>query len=146
MLFCACSPTPHNKIAKYYSYETECMGAETDGTQILKAWGDGKNNKQAIEEAEKKAVFDILFANINKGKQDCEKSPIVGEVNARQKYAAFFDKFFAEQGEYKNFVSRTSKAPELVSRDKNLVTNGVEVRVKRTELKQKMLQAGIIKN
>ena len=48
-LFLGACATPKNKIAAYYSYDTECIAAETDGTQILKAWGDGTNKNEAIE-------------------------------------------------------------------------------------------------
>lgn len=50
-VFPACHP--QKKIAGNYSYETECLGVEMDGTQSLKAFGTGSNNADAIEQAKK---------------------------------------------------------------------------------------------
>lgn len=139
------------KIAGNYSYKTECLGIEMDGSQTVKAWGNGRNRFDAIEQAKKNAVNDVLFNGIYEGKQDCEKRPVVAEVNARQKYEAYFNKFFADGGEYKKYVSlRDERIGQKVSRDRKgarqSVTHGVVVRVLRAELKQKMIEDGILKN
>lgn len=139
------------KIAGNYSYKTECLGIEMDGSQAVKAWGNGRNRFDAIEQAKKNAVNDVLFSGIYEGKQDCEKRPVVAEVNARQKYETYFNKFFADDGEYKKYVSlKDERIGQKVSRDRKgarqSVTHGVVVRVLRTELKQKMIEDGILKN
>lgn len=139
------------KIAGNYSYKTECLGIEMDGSQTVKAWGNGRNRFDAIEQAKKNAVNDVLFSGIYEGKQDCEKRPVVAEVNARQKYETYFNKFFANDGEYKKYVSlKDERIGQKVSRDRKgarqSVTHGVVVRVLRTELKQKMIEDGILKN
>lgn len=139
------------KIAGNYSYKTECLGIEMDGSQTVKAWGNGRNRFDAIEQAKKNAVNDVLFSGIYEGKQDCEKRPVVAEVNARQKYETYFNKFFADDGEYKKYVSlKDKRIGQKVSRDRKgarqSVTHGVVVRVLRTELKQKMIEDGILKN
>jgi len=139
------------KIAGNYSYKTECLGIEMDGSQTVKAWGNGRNRWDAIEQAKKNAVNDVLFNGIYEGKQDCEKRPVVAEVNARQKHEAYFNKFFADGGEYKKYVSlRDERIGQKVSRDRKgarqSVTHGVVVRVLRAELKQKMIEDKIISN
>lgn len=139
------------KIAGNYSYKTECLGIEMNGSQTVKAWGNGRNRFDAIEQAKKNAVNDVLFSGIYEGKQDCEKRPVVAEVNARQKYETYFNKFFADDGEYKKYVSlKDERIGQKVSRDRKgarqSVTHGVVVRVLRTELKQKMIEDGILKN
>ncbi|HOK36522.1 MAG TPA: hypothetical protein PLR72_04630 [Paludibacteraceae bacterium] len=140
-----------NKITWNYSYKTECLGIEMDGSQTVKAWGNGRNRLDAVEQAKKNAVNDVLFNGIYEGKQDCEKRPVVAEVNARQKYETYFNKFFADDGEYKKYVSlKDERIGQKVSRDRkgarHSVTHGVVVRVLRAELKQKMIEDGIIKN
>jgi len=121
-----------------------------DGSQTVKAWGNGRNRWDAIEQAKKNAVKDVLFNGIYEGKQECEKRPVVAEVNAQQKYETYFNKFFADDGEYKNFVSlKDERIGQKVSRDRKgarqSVTHGVVVRVLRAELKQKMIEDGILK-
>lgn len=139
------------KIAGNYSYKTECLGIEMDGSQTVKAWGNGRNRFDAIEQAKKNAVNDVLFNGIYEGKQDCEKRPVVAEVNARQKHEAYFNKFFADNDQYKKYVSlKDERIGQKLSRDRKgsrqSVTHGVVVRVLRAELKQKMIEDGILKN
>lgn len=149
-LFILPSCNSQKQIAGNYSYKTECLGIEMDGSQTVKAWGNGRNRWDAIEQAKKTAVRDVLFNGIYEGKQDCEKRPIVAEVNAQQKYEPYFNKFFADDGDYKKFVSlKDERIGQKVSRDRKgarqSVTHGVVVRVLRAELKQKMIEDGILK-
>jgi hypothetical protein len=137
------------KIAGNYSYKTECLGIEMDGSQTVKAWGNGRNRWDAIEQAKKNAVRDVLFNGIYEGKQDCEKRPVIAEVNAQQKYEAYFNKFFADNGKYKNYVSlKDERIGQKISRDRKgarqSVTHGVVVQVLRAKLKQKMIEDGIL--
>jgi len=149
-LFILPSCNSQKKIAGNYSYKTECLGIEMDGSQTLKAWGNGRNRWDAIEQAKKNAVKDVLFNGIYEGKQDCEKRPVVAEVNAQQKYETYFNNFFTDNGAYKNFASlKDERIGQKVSRDRKgsrqSVTHGVVVRVLRAELKQKMIEDGILK-
>ncbi|WP_213524100.1 hypothetical protein [Nonlabens sp.] len=149
IVFISCNS--QKKIAGNYSYKTECLGIEMDGSQTVKAWGNGRNRFDVIEQAKKNAVNDVLFNGIYEGKQDCEKRPVVVEVNARQKHEAYFNKFFADNGNYKKFVSlKDERIGQKVSRDRKRarqsVTHGVVIRVLRAELKQQMIKDEILKN
>lgn len=149
-LFVLPSCNSQKQIAGNYSYKTECLGIEMDGSQTVKAWGNGRNRWDAIEQAKKTAVRDVLFNGIYEGKQDCEKRPVVAEVNAQQKYETYFNKFFADDGEYKKFVSlKDERIGQKISRDRKgarqSVTHGVVVRLLRAELKEKMIEDGILK-
>jgi hypothetical protein len=148
-LFIGCS-SPQKNIAGNYTYKTECLGLELDGSQTLKAWGNGRNRLDAVEQAKKNAVNEVLFNGIYEGKQDCDKRPILLEVNARQNHDDYFNIFFADGGEYKNYVSlKDERIFQKVSRDRKgareSVTHGIVVRVLRSELKKKLIQDGIIK-
>lgn len=133
----------------YYNYKTECLGVELDGSQTLKAWGTGRNRPDAIEQAKKNAVRDVLFKGIMEGKQDCEKRPLVPEVNADKKYEDYFNKFFIDGGEYKNYISlKDERLGIRIIGDRKATREGVTfsvvVRVKRSELKQKLITDGIL--
>lgn len=149
LVFLSCNAQKQN--AGNYSYKTECLGIELDGSQTVKAWGNGRNRFDAIEQAKKNAVNDVLFNGIYEGKQDCEKRPVVSEVNARQKYEAYFNKFFTDDGDYKKYVSlRDERIGQKLLRDgvgaRQSVTHGVVVRVLRAKLKQRMIEDKILKN
>jgi len=147
----ACKTSPQQRNAGSYTYKTECMGVELDGSQTLKAWGDGRNRLDAIEQAYKNAVRDVLFNGITNGKTDCNVKPVVFEVNAQEKYEDFFNKFFADGGAYKEFVSEKDGSKyhiEVLNERKQSGSQekyGIVVRVLRAELKQKMISEGIIK-
>ena len=152
LLVCLCIHSSCNhqkKIAGNYTYETECMGTELDGSQTLKTWGKGRNRSDAVEQAKKNAVRDVLFKGINKGKTECNLKPVLLEVNCQEKHEDYFNKFFADGGEYKNFISMKDESiiPAITKDRKGAgseVTNGVIVRVLRAELKNKMVSDKIL--
>jgi hypothetical protein len=138
------------KLAGNYGYKTECMGVEGDGSTTVKAWGNGRNRSDAVEQAKKNAVRDVIFTGLLEGKQDCKQKPLIFEVNAEEKYEDYFNKFFADGGEFKNYISlRDERILDKLDRDRKRgrgsVTNGLILRVLRSELKAKLIADGIIK-
>ena len=75
----------------FHSYSTECLGKSMDGSQTLRVWASGRNRADAIEQAKKKAVYDMVFVGIQSGNGECNAYPIVDEANARKKYEDYFD-------------------------------------------------------
>lgn len=133
-----------------YKYKSECMGVELDGSVTLKAWGNGRNKSDAVEQAKKNAVRDVIFYGISEGKSECNSKPLIFEVNAEEKYEDYFNKFFADGGEFRNFISlRDERIFDKLSRDRKGAreskTHGLIVRVLRSELKAKLIADGIIK-
>lgn len=134
------------KSTAYMTYETQCLGVELDGSQTLLAWGEGKNKSDAEEQAKKNAVRDVIFKGINAGKTECTKSPLVNTPNAQQKFEDYFNAFFADGGEYKNYVKTDDHKRR--SGDKEHYQYGekrsVTVRVLRSELKKHLQNDGIL--
>ncbi len=148
LLLSSCHPTTDisNEYA-FATFETECLGVELDGTQTLRAWGKGKNKADAMEQARKNAVRDVIFKGINAGSEECNKRPLILEVNAQEKYEYYFNVFFRDGGEYKKYVSsadekRTSRIKAKNSTQENF---GIVVRVNRAELRQRLIDDNIIK-
>jgi hypothetical protein len=143
--------TSQQKMSGNYTFKTECLGVELDGSQTVKAWGNGRNRTDAIEQAYKNAVRDVLFIGISNGKSDCNIKPVIFEVNAQEKYEDYFNKFFADGGPYKAFVSDKdgSKYHTEVIKDRKQAGSqemyGLVVRVLRAELVTKMKTDGILK-
>ena len=86
-------------------FETQCLGVEEDGSQTLRTWGFGNKKKDAVEQAMKNAVRDVLFKGIREGMEGCNMRPMITEVNARERHTDYFNRFFADGGKYKSFVS-----------------------------------------
>lgn len=144
----ACSKRTTNVVssAAYTSFETTCMGIEQDGSQTLRAWGKGSNKADAIEQAKKNAVADVLFKGI-KGTGECNQNPLVLEVNARERYANYFNPFFRDGGEYRNFVTeeKAHEASRLKARGTSIENWGVIVTVDRERLRQQLEADGVLK-
>lgn len=133
-----------NENLDYYSYETECLGVELDGSQTLRAWGRGKNKKDAIEQAEKNALNDVLFKGIRKGKSECSMIPLVVKVNARENHEKYFNNFFHKNRTYSKYISyKDGSFKEKHSSDTEVVY-GITVRVLRSKLKKRLIKDDII--
>ena len=147
LLFLNACNNKQTVTSSYYTYKTECLGVELDGSQTRRAWGTGKNKKDAIEQAKKNAIHDILFQGIHDGQSKCSVKPLLTEVNAADKYEDYFNAFFQDKGSYQTFVSgeengRTTRIQEAI---KNQLKYGIVVRVFRSELKRRLQADGILK-
>lgn len=146
-----------NTSYSFYSYQTECVNIERDGSQTLKAYGMGKNRTDAEAQAKKNAVYDVIFKGISSGSRECQARPLLLEVNAEEKYRDYFNAFFANRGphgnfsDYSRFVTlqderfsqRIKRKPNTQNADQDVYS--LIVRVLREELKQQLIQDGILK-
>lgn len=143
---------PQKRIAANYTFKTECLGVEGDGSQTVKSWGNGRNRADAIEQAYKTAVKDVLFTGISYGQSECNVKPVIFEVNAQERHEDYFNKFFADGGPYKEFVSEKDGSKyhiEVIKERKESGSQekyGIVVRVLRAELIAKMKADGILKS
>jgi hypothetical protein len=84
--------------------ETECLDDLLDGHIRLRAWGNGLNQLDATQMAQKSAVRDVLFKGVTTGKSNCQLPPVLPAPNVREKNADFFEAFFRDGGDYKKYV------------------------------------------
>lgn len=144
----SCGDAQRN-VAGAYEHKTECMGVEGDGSQTVKGWGTGRNREDAVEQAKKNGLSDVLFKGIisNKG---CNQKPILFDPNAREKHEDYFNAFFVDGGPYKEFITGEDGSDLHFSvvqgrgkmGDQELY--GVIIRVQRAKLKERMIQDGIL--
>lgn len=140
------TPTIISPDYAYANFQTECLGVDLDGSQTLRVFGKGKNKSDAIRQAKKNAVRDILFNGITAGSGECFKRPLVTEVNAQEKYSYYFNPFFKDKGEYQKFVKLDEKRLSRIKSYNNTQENwGVVVTVDRTALQQQLINDKIIK-
>lgn len=130
----------------FHSYTTECLGKSMDGSQTLRVWASGRNRTDAIEQAKKKAVYDMVFTGIQAGSGECNAYPIVDEANARKKYEDYFDMFFADGGAYSKYVSFANQKRSAIQhyQGDGTQTFGIVVIVNRSALRQRFLSDNII--
>lgn len=134
------------QTAAFHSYETECLGKSMDGTQTLRVWASGRNRADAIEQAKKKAVYDVTFTGISAGSGECNSFPVVDEANARKKYEDYFDRFFATGGAYDKYVTTKGQKTKANQRYRGdgTQTFGIIVTVDRSALRKRFVDDGII--
>lgn len=139
--------TKKTSLGAFYSFETECLGTEYDGSLTLRAWGEGNSKKDAVEQAKKQAVRDVIFKGITRGVNDYHMRPLVTEPNGAEKYQDYFNRFFSDEGEYVAFVNMKDEKPnsKQVMENRQVYKFGVTVRVLYSELKKKLQNDGIIK-
>ncbi|MBO4475943.1 MAG: hypothetical protein J5737_04415 [Bacteroidales bacterium] len=130
-----------------FAQETECIGKEMDGSLTLRVWGTGRNRTDALEQAKKQAVYDVLFKGITKGNTDYNMRPIMSEVNARERYQDYFDIFFMDRGEFLKYISMEDKragSTRVIKRNYRDVTVGVTVRVLVPQLRARLKADGLL--
>lgn len=129
------------------SYQTECISTELDGSQTLRVQGKGRNRRDAIEQAKKNAVYEVLFKGVLKGNSGYDLRPLVTTVNARERYREYFDIFFMDGGEYLKYVSMADRRLNSTTKEKSStqVSCVVTVRVLCPELRSRLITDGIIK-
>lgn len=127
-------------------FGAQSFGANLDGTVTLRAWGHGYNKGHAIENARKEAVRQIIFKGLT-GTGDGNIRPLLNEVNAEERYQYYFTQFFADGGEYMNYVSARdqNRKSGMKSKSKTQEQWGCVVTVNRLALQDKLIKDGILK-
>ena len=137
------SKKPAVQTASYFNYTTECLGKQADGTQLLKVYAKGVDRSDAVREAKKKAIEEVLFKGITSG-TECSAYPVVDTPNARQKYEDYFNKFFKDSGNFKKYVDEVDKDLRNSFQGAGTQTWGIVVQIDRNALKKRMQKDKII--
>ena len=129
-----------------YKETVRCLNVELDGSETLRVIGFGRNRDDAREQAMKNAVNVVIFQGIKDGNKGCNMKPIIEELNAREKYAEYFDIFFMDNGEYKKYVSLKDTKLRSKNKTKTKLGMGYEmtIRVMRSQLKARLKNDNIL--
>lgn len=136
----------HRTTSAYYTWETIFVKSEFGGAEVYKYYAVGKNKSESIKQAEIDVLKNLIFKGIS-GAPDGR--PLVFEVNAEQKYSDYFNNFFSDNGEFKNYVE-LYRGGNLNLNDRiktgrrnDRKKKGIEILVKRADL-LKMLKSSKI--
>ena len=124
-----------------------CEGTELDGSQMVRAYGKGKDKKDAVKQLEKNAMNDVLFNGVRDGEEGCNVAPLVNVPNAREKYKKYFNRFFSDGGQYKRYI-KDKDTPEGTTRKyksegKEVIYTKI-VTINMTKMERELTQEGII--
>lgn len=149
LILCALSSchVSYNATATYSSSSTKFLKVDGDGSVTVRVSAQGKNYGDAIEQAEKKAVREVILKGIAIPNNAFMSKPLVTEVNAEEKYEQFFNVFFMDKGDYSKFVTSEDRrgASTVETKSDAFVKQTVTVRVLRQELKQYLIDHNVIK-
>lgn len=132
----------------YYDQGTQILRTEGGGTYVIRTSGNGRNAAKARQEAKKLAVYEVIFNGVPSASSTVSPlKPLLLEVNAKEKYQDYFNAFFADDGEYENYISSRDKKAGSSSwmRNNNEVKCQTVVSVDVSALKAKLVQDNIIK-
>ena len=146
MIMTSCNPQKVTTTA-FYSVRSEYMNSEGDGSVTVRAYGEGRYRGDALEQAHKNAVRDILLYGVEVPGNPHLSRPLITEVNAEEKYADFLYQFLADGGSYKYFTSREDRRRETNEKywTGKQMKMSTTVRVLRPQLQQYLKENNIIK-
>ena len=122
------------------------VNVELDGSVTIQVSGQGRYQKDAMDQARKNAVYNVIFKGMKMEDQNSLiVRPLIYEVNAAEKYASFFNSFFADGGDYVNFVTMSGTSTRTKNKKDNQVGWTTTVRVLRPQLETFLIERGIIK-
>ncbi len=130
----------------YYQFDPTFQSADASGRLTVRSWGQASSKGKAIEQAKKNAVSQLLFKGYQ-GAPGYMNRPLVQEVNARERYAEYFDRFFADGGEYRKFVKEASASDDSRLRSKTDAVQNLSVVVVLdvNKLREQLRKDGVIK-
>jgi hypothetical protein len=132
----------------YYSQKPQIIGTELDGSYAISCWGTGRNSDEAMKEVQKQAVYEVVFNGVASASSNIQSlKPLILTVNAKDKYADWSNKFFADGGEYLKYCSkhdRRTGSSNFVKTGNQVKCQGV-VSVDVAALKAALKESGIIK-
>ncbi len=145
MLVSSCAAT--RQITANYQTGVSFMRNDNDGSITVMAYGHGKSLPEAHQAAMRNAVDEILFKGVSVPSRPDISKPVVTVTNARERYADFFNDFFADGGEWRRFVSSNENKLESRVREKTRYQykKGLIVRVRRSDLISYLKDNGILK-
>lgn len=144
---CILTGCSRNTVASaYQDYKIRCIGVEHDGSQTLLSWGEGRNRADAVEQAKKNAVREVIFNGIHDGNSSCDQRPLLNIPNAEERYREYFQRFFADGGEYKKYVSTVDERSGSRNVEKYQYGRkmSVTVRVLRSELRERLQNDNVL--
>ena len=128
----------------------ECVSKELDGTVTVTSLGNGRNRLDAVEQAKKNSIFQLLFNGVSSNNINCNIRPILPEVNAETKYKDYFNIFFKDNGDYLKYVSEQDekfikKFKRYKGKSENEKYFSILLRINLPPLELKLKQDNIIK-
>ena len=133
-----------NKDTNQFRYEIECAGNAIQGTYLVKVWSYSKKAAIAENQCRKNAVHGVIFKGYGGGQGCVSQRPMANTPGLETQFKEYFDKFFAEGGEFQKYASIMEGTTESVKVGKEYKV-GVVVSVRKDDLRKALEAAGVIR-
>ena len=90
----SCMKKMAGPISAFAKKEIIYMNSELDGSITLRVQGEGRDEKDAHEQAAKEAVHAVIFKGVDVPNNPRLSQPLVADPRAEVEHEAFFNKFF----------------------------------------------------
>jgi hypothetical protein len=132
----SCSPK-----LQHYSAEVNFLYKEATGTIAVRSVGYGKNQTEAVADAQKNAFNIILFKGLPG--TDLNIPLIENENDASSKYSNYLKKFF-DEGNFKTFMMSSTESSNLIKM-KGIKKITVDVKINYNSLRKDLEQNQLIR-
>ena len=142
-----------DRATMVWEYEIEpTTGQVLQGSILVKVWSYSKSKTVALEQAAKNAVHGVLFKGVaalnTSSARIPAQRPIITDVNAEETHREYFEKFFADGGEYMKYVNFVNNGipgiGDIIKVGKQYKV-GIRVSVSKDALRKEMEAAGVVK-
>jgi hypothetical protein len=137
----SCSPKLQPYSDEVYSGEVNFLYKEAQGTIAVKSTGYGKNQSNAITDAQKNAFKVLLFMGLPG--TELNVPLIENENDAVSKHATYFKKFF-DEGKYKTFMMSSTESSKLIEM-KSTKKITVDIKINYNSLRKDLEQNQLIR-
>ncbi|MBR3647240.1 MAG: hypothetical protein IKN59_02500 [Paludibacteraceae bacterium] len=137
-------PTKSEVAMQQFKYELECAGNGVQGTYLVRVWTYSKKLKDAQAAGARNAVHGVVFKGFAGGDGCVGQRALASGPGAELEYEDYFKRFFADNGEYRKYVSLVVGTEEILKVGKEYKV-GVVVSVQKDELRKALEAAGVIK-
>lgn len=141
-----------------WNYEVETLSKNGHGEYVLKVWHFAQKPQVSIEQGKMNALHAVIFKGVAASKNGRVPGirALIPSLGAEEVYADFLNSFFAENGDYKKFVTlsnngfadiiKIGKVKDSASKAVYKYKVGQTVTVNLPALRKYLESAGLIKS
>ena len=133
-----------DKDTNQFRYAIECAGNAIQGTYLVKVWTYSRKAAVAENQCRKNAVHGVIFKGYGGGQGCVSQRPMANTPGVETQYSEYFNRFFADGGEFQKYASIMPGTTETVKVGKEYKV-GVVVSIRKDDLRRALEAAGIIK-
>lgn len=127
------------------NYQNECVNIENDGHITMKIWNPKKGKRYKIEQAQKDAIYTILYSGISSNKSCIPQKPILKNQTELKKFKKIETEFFKTKGVWLTYIHSSSVENALPEKIGEKDWKVYQVSVNRNLLKKYLEENEIIK-